>query len=131
MTAAIMPEFVLGLLEKEVSTVVLDVVRALCSEYDLPFDEVKKKLSKYMQIEFSVNTQSNYKVVKKKVMKIKSTPETQCIANILCKDQKDIRQCTLKRVDNCMFCTKHKAANAANNLKYGTVMAPKPVYKRS
>jgi hypothetical protein len=131
MTAAILPDFVLSVLEKEISSVVLEVVQTLCKEYKLPYEDVKKKLSKHMQIELDVNTQSNYKIIKKKVVKIKSSPETQCVANILCKDQKDIRQCTLQRIDGCTFCTKHKAANAANNLKYGTVMAPKPIFKRS
>lgn len=121
MTAAILPEFILKLLEKEVSSVVLEAVKFVCDEYNISFCEVSKKLGKHLCIEFDVNTQTNYKVVKKQVRRIKATPENQCIANILCKDQKDVRQCTVRRVPGCEFCTKHRVAHEQNKLKYGTV----------
>jgi hypothetical protein len=131
MTAAILPEFIMSVLEKELSKIVIDVVHVVCEEYGLNHKEVKQKLSKHMHIKLDIDTDSNYKVIKKKVVKIKATPENQCIANILCKDQKDIRQCTFRRADGCMFCVKHHRANVSNTLKYGTVEKPNPVYKRS
>lgn len=125
MTSAILPEFVLRLLEKEVSDVVLQAVRYVCNEYNIPFSEVCTKLGKHLCIELDVNTQTNFKVVKKNVRRIKATPENQCIANILCKDQKDIRQCTIRRTSpDCEYCTKHKMAFDQNKLKYGTVFKP-------
>lgn len=124
MTSAVLPEFLLHLLEKEVSNVVLKVVKFVCDEYSIPFSDVSAKIGKHMSIEFEVDTKSTYKVVKKRVKPIKSTPENQCIANIMCKDQKDIRQCTIRQVNGCRFCTKHKAANEQNRLHYGTIHAP-------
>ena len=125
MTSAILPEFMLKLLEKEISGVVLEATKYVCDEYNIPFSEVCTKLGKHLCIELDVNTQTNYKVIKKNVRRIKATPETQCIANIMCKDQKDIRQCTIRRSSpDCMYCTKHKMANEQSKLRYGTVLKP-------
>lgn len=117
MTAAVLPEFILKLLEHELSKATLEVVEWVCQEYELPFEEVKKKLGKRMQLKLNLDAEKNYKVTRV-TLKPTVEPEDQCVANILCKDQKCVRQCT-KEKKKGNFCRLHYNMNKKNLLRYG------------
>jgi flagellar biosynthesis/type III secretory pathway ATPase len=121
MTACILPEFILKVLEKEVTSSMMNIVKYICDEYKLSYDEVKSKLEKHIILDMKIDTETNYKISKVNVKRITSTVETQCIAKMYCKDQKDIRQCTKKKKDGCKFCKTHLKLFESSNLKYGTI----------
>lgn len=137
MTATIVPEFILNVLENELSAVSLKIVRFVCDQYKLPFEEVKEKLKKHINIELDIDTETSYKIHKTHVKKIKATVENQCTANIFCKDQRGVRQCTFQRLDGCKLCKKHLKLFHEGDLKYGMVeddqlpVDPKPLVPRA
>ena len=121
MTAAIVPEFTLQLLEKEMSAVSLGIVKYICEEYKLPFDEVKEKLGKKICVEFEPDNNNIYKVTKTNVRKKKTTCETQCIANMFHKDHKCVTQCSLFKLEGSEYCKKHKRMEKEGRLRFGTI----------
>lgn len=125
MTAAIVPEFLLCLLEKEIASVSLDIVKYICDEYDLKYDDVCNKIKKHMCIELDVDQQNTYKLTKMNVRKKKISADKQCQANMYHKDHKCVTQCTLQCVDS-KFCKKHKRMETEGRLRFGTVTNPLP-----
>lgn len=121
MTACILPEFILKVLEKEVASASMSIVKYICDEYKLSYDEVKAKIERHITLDMKIDTEKNYKISRVNVKRIKANTETQCIANMYCKDQKDVRQCTRRKIDGCKFCKTHLKHFQAANLKYGTV----------
>lgn len=124
MTASILPEFILKLLENEMMNATLEIVEYLCIEYSLPFEEVKSKLSKHMAITFNADTTKSFKVTKKNKRLIKIHPDERCVANMFNVDHKCITQCTLKRVCASEYCTVHKRMVAMGRLRFGTIYKP-------
>lgn len=126
MTSAVLPEFMLGLLEAEMAAATLGVVRYVCQEYGLPYEEVKNKIASRVNIEIDVDTKSNYRVRKTMVKPIKArTEEEQCIAMMFCKDQRDVRRCTKRHGEGCgKFCKIHYKMWKGDGLAYGTASDP-------
>ena len=124
MTASILPEFILKLLENEMANATLEIVEYLCQEYNLPFEEVKSKLSKHMAITFNADKTKAFKVVKKNKRHMKLETDERCIANMFNVDHKCITQCTLKRVCSTEYCTVHKRMAAMGRLRFGTIYKP-------
>lgn len=126
MTAAIVPEFLLCLLEKEIANVSLDIAKFICDDYDLPYDDVCKKISKHICIELDVDQQNTYKLTKMTVRRNKISADKQCKANMFHKDHKCVTQCTLPYIDASKFCKKHKRMEREGRLRFGTVTQPLP-----
>lgn len=126
MTASILPEFILKLLENEMANATLEVVEFICKEYDLPFEDVKQKISKYMVVTFNPDANKCFKVTKVNKRLVKIHHEERCIANMYNKDHKCVTQCTLKRVCNSECCKIHKRMEASGRLRFGTIK--KPIY---
>lgn len=126
MTSAVMPEFILNLLEAEMSAATLSVVKYVCDEYGLPFEEVKEKVGRRVNIGLEVDTKTNFRVRKTMVKPIKaSSEEEQCIAKMYCKDQRDVRRCTKRHGEGCgKFCKIHFKMWKGDGLAYGTVEKP-------
>ena len=124
MTAAIVPEFLLHLLEKEMSAVSLTIVKYICDEYKLPFEEIKRKLSKHLCIEIDVDNQNTYKLTRMNVRRKKTPVENQCQANMFHKDHKCVTQCTLEIISGSKFCKKHTRMEKEGRLRFGTITNP-------
>jgi hypothetical protein len=123
MTTTVLPEFILKLLETEISNITLNIVQRVCEEYNLPFDEVKTKISKYICVELKLKSDVNYKVVKSHTRRVHLDVNERCIANMMCPKVKEIRQCTRRRLDDedCKFCRTHMKMSDNDELKYGTI----------
>jgi hypothetical protein len=126
MTAAIVPEYMLKLLEAELAAVSLNVVKYICDEYKLPYEEVKEKLQKQggLCVEIEPDNKNIYKVTKTHVRRKKTTRDTQCIANMFHKDHRCVTQCSLFRLDGSDYCNKHKRMEKEGRLRFGTVDHP-------
>lgn len=124
MTAAILPEFILQLLEKEISNVSLEIVKYICKEYNLAYDEVVKKIGNYMCMELGVDKQNTYKITKVNVRRKQICTEERCAANMFHKDHKCVTQCTLQCVGGSQFCKKHTQMEKEGRLRFGTVTQP-------
>jgi hypothetical protein len=123
MTTAVLPEFILNVLESEISSITLNVVKCVCDEYNLPFEEVKTKIAKYICIELKTTETANYKVIKSHTRRVQLEEDERCIANMMCPKTKETRQCTRRRLENedCKFCRTHMKMFDADELKYGTI----------
>lgn len=121
MTDTILPEFILMVLEKEVADVTMQIVGFLCKEYNLPEEEVKKKLGKRICLDLEVDSKKNYRVHRVNVKRMAKNEETQCIALLFDKRFKDTRQCARSRLEGCKFCKTHMKQYNTHTLKYGTI----------
>ena len=121
MTTALLPEHMLNFIEAEVSSICMDVVKKVCDEYDLPFETVKQKLQKYINMEIETDNTEVFRIVTRRPRKKKAVGEAVCKAKMFDKEEKCVRQCTLERLDNCEFCKVHERMNKVGRLRFGTV----------
>lgn len=122
MTAAVLPDYLLKVLEAEVNSVCWRVVERLCDLYSLDKNEVKSRLDKWMFTELDVKSDEKIKVVKCKPM---STVPVQdrCVARCYNKEVKDVTQCS-KKAKMCGFCMTHYDLQRQDYLRYGTIHKP-------
>lgn len=134
MTTVVLPEFILKSIEHEITKSCMDVVSFLCREYNLPCDDVWKKLMKHMCIDMKLDSNETYRIVKRKPRKVMENTDTLCIANIFDFDEKCPRRCTNEKIKDkesgkytCVFCTKHLRMSKVDRLSWG--LADEDAYK--
>lgn len=121
MTAVILPEFMLKALEVEIAKVSLEVVKIVCEDYDLPFDEVKARLGNKVQIELHPENNDDYRIIRRRHRKTVVPIDQMCIANMFDKDHKCVRRCTRAIKDDTMFCRSHLRMSKVGRLRFGVV----------
>lgn len=122
MTAPLLPQHMLKILEAEFQKTTWTVVEKLCDCYALNKEEVRQRMQAWMYTELDIQSDEKVKVIKTKT-KTEVPLEERCIARFYNKDVKDVTQCS-KRAKKCGFCMMHYDLSRQDYLRYGTIHKP-------
>jgi len=128
MTCPLVPEFILKLFEQQISNIVEQCVVKICDEYALDNNDVKRLLTREMNMSFSIVNEDieQIKIVKKNNKHEKDSIAV-CEARIFIASDLIVKQCSRSKLnDQCRFCKTHQKQFDSNTLKWGTIHDPKP-----
>ncbi len=128
MTCPLIPDFVLKMFEKEITNINLKIVQKICELYNLDEQDVKEKLAKDININFSIVSEDieQVKIVKKHTKK-NDNKDDLCVARVYIPNELFVKQCSRPKCgDDNMFCKLHQRLNQEGKLKYGTIFEDKP-----
>jgi hypothetical protein len=114
MTTPIIPDFIFQLFENEVQEIVFKVLKNICKEYDLDYEEVKKFAT------IKLYTKLNNIHISKKIDP-KHPDDIKCQARMI--REMGIKQCCRKKSEGD-FCKIHHKCEVNNTLKYGRITDP-------
>jgi hypothetical protein len=126
MTTPLIPDFIVKLFEKEITSINHKILEVICKEYSLDFDKAKQTLQKELNINLDIITKDIYNLkISKKRTYGKNTPlENRCIGRVYHKHNNEFVQCIRKKQSNCNTCLTH-----SQRCPYGTINEPEPDIK--
>lgn len=120
MTAAMLPDFVLRLLEVEISKVNMKFLETIAETYNIDKTEILNLMKESMCVALLPSDEQKIKIISKRVMKLRD-PSERCIAVTFNKNELEVKQCSRRYLDGCEFCKTHLRLSRENRLRYGTV----------
>jgi hypothetical protein len=120
MTAPLLPECVLALLEAEVAKVNRLFLEKVCERYKLDMREVESILHTTMSPSL-LPVDEHIKVTKVYKPRQRLDEDDRCRARTFKKKELHVQQCTRRFVSGCRFCKTHQKMHDENILKYGTI----------
>lgn len=120
MTAAVLPDFVLRLLEVEISKVNMVFLEKIADKYNLDKAEILQMMKESMTVALLPSDEEKIKIISKRVTKMRD-PSERCIAVTFNKNEIEVKQCSRRFLDGFDFCKTHLKLFQEKRLKYGTI----------
>lgn len=126
MTTPFIPDFIVKLFEKEIYSININILHAICKRYSIDFDDAKETLKKDLNINLDVvkNDIYNLKISKKRTYGKNTPQEKRCIGRVYHKQDNEYVQCIRKKQGDCNTCKTH-----SKSCPYGTIDDPLPEEK--